>query len=208
MKATGILASLIYLLIAAFAHSQDIEAMERTLEKSVKKGHITEEQAEAMLDALEESLDEDEDEDARESVEEEIEEWVEKVGEKIDRAVEEGDLTADEGWDKWNAFKKEQLEPKLKHCLKKGLVTEEWVEELELGIEMAEVGAMLEEAVESGEMTEKQAWAKWNELFGDVLDEEDDDEDEDDEDDDDDEDEDEDEDDDDEDDDDEDEDDD
>ena len=134
-----------------------------------------------MLDALREK-----DED----VEEQIEEWVEKVGEKIDRAVENGDLTDEEGWEKWETFKEKELEPKLDHCLENDLVSEEWVEELELGIEMAEAGALLEDAVAKGEMTEKQAWDEWHKRYGNVLDEEeddDDDEDEDDEDEDDDE---------------------
>ena len=168
MKRILILTAFAGLFSLSLTSAQNIEAMEQTLKESIKKGHITELQAKAMIKVLHQG-----EKPKGDKVEEEIVEWVEKVGDKIDHAVAKGELSSEEGWDKWNAFKKKELEPKLEYCLKEKLVSKEWVEELELGIEMAEVGAMLEEAVENGEMTEQQAWKKWQEAFGDVIEKED-----------------------------------
>ena len=188
MKPTLIFTALISFSFSAIAQAQDIDLVERKLGEAVAEGALSLEQASAMLETLHElheehHHDEEEHEDKRRrkhhpkkhgGAEEEIEAWVEKVGDRIGRAVEEGDLTEDEGWEKWKAFKKQELMPKLKAAVKEGEVSREWTRDLMEGIEMVEVGEMLKSAVEKGEMTEEEARRKWEDLYGDEDDDEED----------------------------------
>lgn len=151
----GLLAAV--LLPVGPASAQDYEAVERKLGEAVAEGHLTLKQAAIMMEALRESGDDDKEHE----VEERIERWIDETGERIRLAVEEGGLTEQEGWDKWFAFKEKELMPKLEGVLKEGLVTEEWVAALKRGLKEAEVGERLKAAVRRGDMTEEEAWAKW-----------------------------------------------
>ena len=57
--------------------------------------------------------------------------------------------------------------PKLKSSVKEGRVSSEWSRAFIKGIEMAEVGDALKSALAKGEMTEDEAWKKWEKLYGD-----------------------------------------
>ncbi len=188
MKPATRFALLISFSFSILCQAQDIDAVERKLGEAVAEGDLSLEQAHAMLETLHEITEDDHQGHEKhhkkhhgkhEGVEEKIEMWVEKVGRRIEEAVEEGDLTEDEGWAKWKAFKKDELMPKLKASVKGGQVSKEWSREFMKGIEMVEVGEMLKAAVDKGEMTEDEAWRKWKDLYGDEDDEDEDDEDED-----------------------------
>lgn len=171
MQLTLFLTVLFSLSLSALSEAQNIDAVERKLGEAVAEGALSLKQAAIMLNALHE-VDESEGRDKYRGkhlvgAEKKFEAWVEGVGEHIEEAVEDGDLTEDEGWTKWKAFKKEQLMPKLKSSVKEGRVSSEWSRAFIKGIEMAEVGDALKSALAKGEMTEDEAWKKWEKLYGD-----------------------------------------
>ncbi|MGB0291707.1 MAG: hypothetical protein ACPGIA_03920 [Luteolibacter sp.] len=151
--------------------AQNIDAVERKLGEAVAEGALTLKQAAILLDTLHE-IDEDDGYEKRhgnhlDDAEKKLEVWVERVGDQIEEAVEEGDLTEEEGWTKWKAFKKEQLIPKLKFFVKEGRVGKEWSRDFIKAIEKEEMRDDLKSAVAKGDMTEEEAWKKWESLYRD-----------------------------------------
>ena len=115
-----LLAIVVAFLIAPFglAQAQDFKKVEKNFRKLIKKGAITERQAEAMMGALAEMAEEDEgewyDEDEEEEEYEEDEELEERkeyyieAAEKMKRAVKSGKLSEKEA-EQWMSELREKL---------------------------------------------------------------------------------------------------
>lgn len=115
-----LLAIVVAFLVAPFglAQAQDFKKVEKNLRKLIKKGAITERQAEAMMGALAEMAEEDEgewyDEDEEEEEYEEDEELEERkeyyieAAEKMKRAVKSGKLSEKEA-EQWMSELREKL---------------------------------------------------------------------------------------------------
>jgi polyhydroxyalkanoate synthesis regulator phasin len=115
--------------------------------EAVRAGELTLEQAAAMMDTLEDEFEDDDDYYGEYAG---LEEWINDVAEELEEAVERGDLTEEEAWEKWYGFKEHQLAPKLKVMVLRGDMSEEDALAIWHEIETAE-------AVERGELTEEEA---------------------------------------------------
>ena len=138
------------------SRAQDFEAIERRLGLAVADGEVSLEQASVMLNALREH-----EQPHEEEVYRRIEAWVSDVGSSIKAAVEEGDVSEEEAWEKWRHFKQNDLMPKLHSAMKEGMLSRGAYRKLILGIGESEIGARLRAAVNRGDLTEAEAKAKW-----------------------------------------------
>jgi len=151
------------------AVAQDLEAVERRLGQGVAEGELTLKQAAAMMDALREAAGDERAhrEKAHErdgKALERMKHWVDSVGARIKEAVEKGQLSEEDAWKKWHAFKEREFGPKLKHAVEAGHMSEADAKALWRGVEIAEAGERLKAAVARGDLTEEQARAKWAQI--------------------------------------------
>jgi hypothetical protein len=90
-----------------------------------------------------------------------VEKWLGEEVRKIHAAVEKKEITQEQGWERWEALKKEQITTRIRSAVEKELISEEKAAEIWLGIKKGEMGARLRQAVEAKVITEEEAKAKW-----------------------------------------------
>ncbi len=83
-----------------------------------------------------------------------------EAGGKIRAAIGGGEMTEDEGWAEWHVVKEKLITT----AVDGGEVSEADAAVFRRGIERAEAGQKLKRAVAKSEMTEEEAWAKWDEI--------------------------------------------
>jgi polyhydroxyalkanoate synthesis regulator phasin len=113
--------------------------------------------------------------------------WAKLTGERIKAAVKDGELSEEDAWRRWIAFKERELGPKLRETVASGEVSQEKARDFWKAIEGAEtgerikaaiargdmtekeaIGLRLKAAIKRGDMTEREAKAKWAEMTGDT----------------------------------------
>ncbi len=66
----------------------------------------------------------------REATEKKIVQWIESIGEKLEKAVDSGDLSEENAWEKWHEFKAKEIEPKIEAAVKSRVLSEEQAEQI------------------------------------------------------------------------------
>ena len=177
------------LLGGTHAHADNLEAVQERLTQAVEANEISEVEAKAMLKALEQTRKKPETKkqwdkksekptnakSKDKAVEKDPEaqvaafyDWLKSIGAKLDQAVQKGELTKDQAWDKWLWIKEQQIGPKLKWMIEHELMTEKQGWETWVEIKKAELGKKLKDAVAKGEITEAQATQKWEQHLAEI----------------------------------------
>lgn len=145
---TCVLLCAMVVLPVGVAYAQDCGAVEKRLGKAVSEGELSLKQAVVMMDALKNVAKNDDNG---------VEDQLKAVGERIKAAVKAGKFSEKEAWAKWHEIK----ERIIKGAVDAGKMSREKAGALWREIEKAEIGERLKAAVAKGEMTEKEALAKW-----------------------------------------------
>ncbi|MEM1356296.1 MAG: hypothetical protein AAGC44_13130 [Planctomycetota bacterium] len=153
-------------LTVAPAWATDYQEVERRLGDLVADGKLTLDQARVMLDALQEHDDKEGEQDAgsQEGKPDPVEtfyEYLESVGPQLAEAVEAGEVTEQQAWEKWLTIKEQKIVPWLKQLVDTGGLSEAEGWGVWFKIEMTETGERLKSAVRRGELTEQEAMEKW-----------------------------------------------
>lgn len=126
------------------AYAQDFDKVKKKLDKSVKKGHLTEQQADVMMDTLRRMSDQDPEEAG-------LKERMRDAGARIRDAIREGEITEAEGKAKLEGLRKRRLAG-----IAGGLEREHRSDDEEL----KEVLTRIKKAVAAGELSKEEAEEK------------------------------------------------
>ena len=188
IRTAQLLALTIAFLVIPFgvAHAQNFEKVEKRLSKLVKKGHLSERQAEAMMRTLEEMAEEDEMREDRErerrehrdrdhehddyhGEEDDDDEYDESkweaFGERLKEMVEEGKLTREQAGQQWEEFEKKMKSEREEEKEKERAGDDDDEERAEMSEKDRGVGQRIRMAIRDGKITEEQGRERWQQYL-------------------------------------------
>ncbi len=118
---------------------------EQIINTAVEKGEVSEEDAAAFRSDIHKA---------------ELGIRLREAGGEIRAAIKSGEMTEDQGWAEWDVVKEKLITT----AVNSGEVSEEDAAVFRRDIARAEAGQKLKRAVANGEITEEEAWAKWDEI--------------------------------------------
>jgi polyhydroxyalkanoate synthesis regulator phasin len=126
------------------AWSEWYAVKEQLIQEAVELGEITEDDAADVHQEMRQA---------------ELKERIDSSGERIKAAVENGEMSEEEGWDAWRTAREELITA----AAQAGEISADVADEFSRGYERWAVGQRLRAAVARGEMTEAEARAQWEE---------------------------------------------